>query len=97
MGVISIMPTLGVIRRNGDRIGSVILYIITTKGLSGLRLNQERTARIIKAVKNIKYSRLIKLRNVDIILLLAYGFCLLVTGDDCPGHKGSQATFLQPE
>jgi hypothetical protein len=61
-GVRSNMPALGMIRRRGARIGSVILSRITVSAF-GLGENQDRITLIKIANVSTSHKKLIKLRN----------------------------------
>jgi len=65
-GARSILPTLGIIRRKGARIGSVTLYIIITSMLVELGENQDKTTLIRTARMSNSHRKLRKLNKSDI-------------------------------
>jgi hypothetical protein len=94
MGLISIMPSLGTIRRNGARIGSVISVRKRIGWSYGFGANQDRMARAAMAKLNTWQKILIKVRMVSILSIVQpAGF--LIAFNDSLGQQGSQSTFLQ--
>ncbi len=63
IGVKSNMPILGIIRRRGDRIGSVIRYRMIVSLFVGLGENQDRIARNTIAQVSTSHTTLIKLNR----------------------------------
>lgn len=70
MGVISIIPSLGTIRRNGARIGSVISFRKRIGWLYGFGATQDRMARAIMAKLSTWQKILIKVRAISMLLVV---------------------------
>jgi len=67
IGVKSNMPILGIIRRRGDRIGSVIRYRMIASLFVGLNENQDMIARSTIAQVSTSHTTLIKLNRNAIV------------------------------